>query len=265
MINEGTGYYRAELIDSDGDPVDAFGDDHPDGLPIGFHVIHIRAPEASILIDAGFDEPGSAWDQAFSRDWFVKRTPGLTAALATIGETQESITHVVITHSHFDHIAGLTVDREAGKQPRFRNAQVLIGRADYDRIGAGEAASPDITNRLDAIRDHGLLQPVDDGYDVVPGVTMIHTGGESPGHSIVKVASQESEFLAVGDLFHYPFEIEHSDWMPPWADRFPMLEARSRILEQAADSGATVIFSHHPFAPWGRIIRSLDRHTWQPA
>src|SRR4051794_24876206 len=46
-------------------------------ITIGFHVFHVRAGNASILIDAGFDDPESTWGKKFERTWDgVQRSPG---------------------------------------------------------------------------------------------------------------------------------------------------------------------------------------------
>ena len=70
----------------------------------------------SILIDPAYDDPGTAWDQAFAAKWpGITRTPGLAAGLASIGVRPEEITHVLITHAHDDHFAGVVADAAAGR------------------------------------------------------------------------------------------------------------------------------------------------------
>jgi hypothetical protein len=101
--------------------------DAEDCLTIGFNLMHLRLPGASILLDTGFGEYDFA-DEAnpIVSVRGVQPTPGLTAGLAALGETPESITHVLISHMHGDHLLGATrtvagrrvkkLDRETGPQ-----------------------------------------------------------------------------------------------------------------------------------------------------
>lgn len=235
-----------------------------EGMPIGFHVLHIRTPDGSLLVDAGFDEPNSEWGQSFAREWSgVERTAGLTSGLEMIGESPESIRQLVLTHVHFDHVAGLTVERDGALVPRFPQAEVFVGRDDWEHPQEEDEAAPDIHQRLDIIQRVGLLTLVDGELELLPGVTIVPAAGESPGHSVVRVRSEGQTFFALGDLFHSGFEIENADCMPPWADRQAMTEARGRVLDEAALSGATVVFTHHPFPPWGRIVPAADGYDWE--
>src|SRR6185437_1882017 len=62
---------------------------------LSYVTAHVRLGNASILIDLGFDDlsPTTQWQAPRHR-----RTPGLTAGLATIGVQPADVTHVLITH-----------------------------------------------------------------------------------------------------------------------------------------------------------------------
>lgn len=232
-------------------------------LRIGFHSIHIAIGDASILVDAGFDDPDSAWGRKFATMWAeTRRTPGVEAGLARIGVGPEEITHVITTHAHFDHYVGLTVERAGGYLPRFPNARHLIGRADRTASRYGTPPDPEFASRIEAIESRRLLDLVDGDREVVPGVTMIHAPGESPGHSVVHVASRGEHFYALGDLLHHPCEVTHRDWVLANRDQAAMRASRDRLFAAAVPQGATLVFSHAMFPPWGRIVRDGDGFRW---
>ncbi|MDQ6604846.1 MAG: MBL fold metallo-hydrolase, partial [Chloroflexota bacterium] len=166
-------------------------------LLIGFHAVHIAISGASILVDAGFDDPDSAWGRKFATMWAeTRRTPGVEAGLASIGVRPEGITHVVTTHAHFDHYVGLTIERSDGYAPRFLNARHLIGQADRTASRYGNPPDAEFVTRMETLERYGLLDLVDGDREIVPGVTMLHAPGESPGHAIVHVASRGEHFYA---------------------------------------------------------------------
>lgn len=243
----------------------AHGEADPQGrLMSDQAVIHVRIGAASILIDPAYDDPGSAWERAFAAKWpGVTRTPGMAAGLASIGVRPEEVTHVLITHAHDDHFAGVVAARDGRHDVRFPNARHLIGRADWEGNPRRDNPEADISTRLGAVHARGLLDLVDGEREVVPGVTMLPAPGETKGHSIVRVESRGARFYALGDLFHHATEIEHLDWASPWVDLPAMRASRDRFLAEAVPRGATVNFTHERFPMWGRIVAADGGYCWE--
>jgi glyoxylase-like metal-dependent hydrolase (beta-lactamase superfamily II) len=233
-------------------------------VPIAVHVLLVQTGEATILIDAALDEPGSPWEESLKTAWpGSTRTPGVVEGLAAVGVSREDITHIIITHVHFDHIIGLAAERDGRLVPRYPNARVLIGRGDWEDVPEGHL-SPEGKARIQVYEALGRLILIDGECEIVPGVTVIPAPGESPGHQAILVSSNGEELYAVGDLFHHWSEVEHLDWMVPWAGQDQMLAARRTVLDAAASSNALVVFTHEPFPPWGRISRDgSGGYRWQ--
>jgi len=232
-------------------------------IPIGFHVVHIRIGAESILIDAGFDDPDSAWGRTFATKWEgLRRSPGVEAGLASIGVRPEEITHLIITHAHFDHYVGTTIEEDGGLVPRFPHARHLIGRADRTISRYDNPPDPELASRMETLERHGLLELVDGDREIAPGVTMIRAPGESPGHSIVHVAFGGAHCYALGDLLHHPCEVEHLDWVLAGRDQAAMRGSRDRLLAAAVPQRAALVFSHAHFPPWGRIVPDGAGYRW---
>jgi glyoxylase-like metal-dependent hydrolase (beta-lactamase superfamily II) len=235
-------------------------------LPVDMHVLMVQTDDATILIDAGLDEPGSGWDERFLEEWpGSRRTPGVIAGLASVGVTPEDVTHVLVTHTHFDHVVGLAAERGGRLIPRYPNARVVLGRADWENAPE-EHLEPEQRARIGAVAEAGLLDLLDDEREIVPGVTMIPAAGESPGHSMMRISSNRETLYAVGDLFHFAAEVEHPDWMAPWVDPRQMPASRRKLLDDAVSTDALVVFSHENFPPWGRIVQNEGSgYRWQRA
>ena len=261
IILDGTLRWAPQLIA----PEDEWQKEMPDADATGTCsfsscVAHIAIGNASILVDLGFDDP-SANSQWMPPD--AERTAGVQAGITSIGAGPESITHVLITHVHGDHIAGGAVNRDGKWQPRFPNAQHFIGRADWesnpDRLVPDSLAAI----HLGTIEKAGRLTLIDSETDVAPSVTMIPAPGESPGHSIVRVRSGGECFYFVGDLFHHGCEVSHPGWVSPGRDRPVMQASRERFFAEAVPAGATIAFAHEVFPPWGRIEATGSGFRWQ--
>ena len=227
-------------------------------------VILIQTGDAAIVIDPAYDDATSPWNTRFAAKWpGLQRTPGLAAGLARVGVRPEEITHVLITHAHEDHFAGVAAERDGTIDVRFPNARHLIGRQDWDGNPRRDDPESPLATRLGAVEARGLLELVDGDIEVAPGVTMLHAPGETPGHSIVRLDADGERFYAVGDLFHHASEVTHLDWVSPWADPAVMRGSRERLLAEAVPAVATIVFTHERFPAWGRITPAEAGYRWQ--
>ena len=232
-------------------------------MECGMNLVHVRLGEASILLDPGWGELSpSSW---LATDLGAELPPGVEACLADIGIAAQDITHVLISHAHADHYIGGTVERNGAHVPRYPRARYFIQRADWDGNPERDVEDSEPAMHLGALERLGLLDLVDGDYEVVPGVTMIHAPGESPGHSIVHVRSDGANFFYLGDLFHHPCEIERPDWIlfeRTDEARRASEASRARFLAEAADTQALAVFTHAPFPGWGHVTRTATGYRW---
>ncbi|HXT35604.1 MAG TPA: MBL fold metallo-hydrolase [Chloroflexota bacterium] len=233
-------------------------------MAIGMNVAHVRIGDASILLDPG-------WGELDPSSWLVtelqgERSPGVQAGLASLGIQPEHITHVLISHAHDDHFTGGTVTVNGKRQPRYPRARYLLGRADWEGNPRRADPASEVTAHLGTLNRLGLLDLADGEYEVVPGVTMIHAPGESPGHSIMRVESRGAVFYYLGDLIHHPCEISRLDWILFERDaeaRRAAHASKARLATAAAAERATLTFTHGPFPGWGRIVPDTGGFRWQ--
>ena len=58
--------------------------------------------------------------------------PDLPTSLAYLGLSTEDITHVVLTHAHFDHVSGVTHDVNGRYEPTYPQAIYYLGAPDWE-------------------------------------------------------------------------------------------------------------------------------------
>ncbi len=97
-----------------------YGDLFERGISSPGNCILIRAPGASIMVDPNDFALSCSPDSEYYPSPDYKAPPDLVTQLETISVRPEDITHVVITHAHFDHYAGVTRKTNSGKlEPTF--------------------------------------------------------------------------------------------------------------------------------------------------
>lgn len=234
-------------------------------VPLGLNSAIIRFGGDIVLFDPCLDDAGSAASNGFlSAFTDTYRTEGRPAALRRLGIDPNDVSLVVITHTHDDHLTGLTKTIDDTDLPRFPNARHLVGRADCEQnLDSRTPVEAQAARCLRVVDQAGLLERVDQEVEPMPGLTVIPTPGESPGHQIVRLRSNGETFFYVGDLLHHMAEVEHPSWVSPYRDNAAMIQSRRRLLEEAADSSALVVFTHARFPAWGRVSRSGDEYHWE--
>ena len=262
IISDGSG--RSTIIKSLLVPEPEWRRDVPEAdaegeIVLGYNLALVEIGGARVLIDTGFDDPS---DSSQWKEPRHQRSPGAPEGLATLGLTPGDITHVIITHAHGDHFAGATTVVGGERKIRYANATHFLGRSDWETNPARSQSDSFGYLHLKPLENAGKLELVDGNREIVPGVTMMHAPGESPGHSIVRVRSGDATFYFLGDLFHHPCEVTHLDWVSSGRDPIVFRKSRDRFLAEAVPANATCVFTHRPFPGWGKIEKLATGFRW---
>ena len=225
--------------------------------------MHIALPGASILVDAGDYAVAVSLNTPYVPPDYSP-PPGLIDQLHERSISPQDITHVVITHLHFDHYSGVTIERNGQYIPAFPNARCFVGRADWEDPETQEALKDpnSLQSRtIGVLHSAGALELVEGDFDLLPAVRILAAPGESPGHQIVRVHSEGQTLYCLGDLYHDPIEIEQPSWMAQWADVSATLASRRRLVEFAPAEDALLVPAH--MSP-GRLEQTPDGVRWRP-
>ena len=235
----------------------------PDAFDWALNVVVVRSGDKTILIDAGLGA---------DPDLHLPRAGQLIRRLDAAGIDLTAVTDLVLTHMHMDHIGGLLVD---GVKERLRkDLRIHVAAAE---VKFWEA--PDFTHTSmppgfpDALRSaakrfakeyRNHLRLFEDKHEVAPGVVVTRTGGHTPGHSVVRVASGGEALTFAGDaVFAVGFD------EPNWHNGFEhdpeeAARVRVRLLRELAETGEMLVATHLPFPSVGRVAADGDAFRWVP-
>jgi glyoxylase-like metal-dependent hydrolase (beta-lactamase superfamily II) len=236
----------------------------PDAFDWALNVVVVRSGDQTILVDAGL---GS------DPDLHLPRAGQLSKRLEAAGIDLESVTDVVLTHMHMDHIGGLLVDEVRERlRPDLRihvaAAEVKFWEApDFSHVSM-PPGFPDAlraTAKRFAKEYHNQLRTFEDEHVVAPGVVVTRTGGHTPGHSVVRLTSGDDRLTFAGDAV-FTVGFDHPDWFNGFEhDPEEAARVRVRLLRELAANGELLVATHMPFPSIGRVAVDGDHFRWVPA
>jgi len=236
----------------------------PDAFDWALNAVVVRSGDQTILVDAGL---------GFDPDMPVPRAGQLIKRLEAAGIDLASVTDVVLTHMHMDHIGGLLVDGVKDQlRPDLRihvaAAEVKFWEApDFSHVsmpaGFPDALRSAAKRFVKEYRSH--LRPFEDEYEVAPGVVVHRTGGHTPGHSVVRLASGGERLTFAGDLV-FTVGFEHPEWYNGF-EHDPEVSARVRVrlLRELAATREPLVATHLSFPSVCRVAVAGDAFRCVPA
>jgi len=209
------------------------------------NVVVVRSGGRTILVDAGLGVEFPDFPRAGQ----------LGFRLEAAGIDPGSVTDVVLTHLHMDHIGGLLTE---GLKARLRpDLRIHLAAAEAEFWAAPDfsrtvmpAPIPGVlrstaTQFLNEYRSQ--LRPFETEYEIAPGVLVCRTGGHTPGHSVVRLSSGGDRLTFAGDaIFEVGFE--HPEWYNGF-EHDPEEAARYRVslLQELSATGEALVATHLPF------------------
>jgi len=108
------------------------------------------------------------------------------------------------------------------------------------------------------------LRLFEDEHEVAPGVVVSRTGGHTPGHSVVRVASGNDRLMFAGDAV-FAVGFDHPDWFNGFEhDPEEAARVRVRLLQELAATGELLVATHMPFPSVGHVAVDGDAFRWVP-
>lgn len=207
--------------------------------------ILVQVEGKNLLIDSGVGF--GKLNEKQLRNFGVSEESTIFDSLKELGLTREDIDGILMTHMHFDHAGGLTHYEGETLVSSFPNAKIYVTNTEWN-----EMRKPNIRSRNTYWKEN--WEPVqsqvvtyDGELEVISGVKLIHTGGHSEGHAIVRIERDGEVLLHMADIMP-----THAHQNPLWVlayDDYPMTSvfAKERIMKEALANGYKFIFYHDAY------------------
>jgi glyoxylase-like metal-dependent hydrolase (beta-lactamase superfamily II) len=230
--------------------------DDKNRIALSTNLLIAQAPAFTALVDTGIGNKIS--DK--NRSIYALEGPGMPAGFPL---PLDAVDIVVLTHLHFDHCGGSTVEAEPGSKtylPTFPNARYFVQRTEYE-----DATDPTERSRASyweenfvPLHDQNRLTLLEGDGTIYPGIRVIVTGGHTRGHQIVLFDTREGPVAFMADFIPTTRHIPIPYIMA--YDLYPVdsLKARKRLYPVMAQERWLLVFEHDDEPKQGFLEQESD-------
>ena len=215
----------------------------------------VKTDTQTVLMDTGY---GAKHGERFQKNHVLSQPMSLLQELEAIDVHPEQVDIVILSHLHFDHAGGCTYRTDDGNlRPQFPNARHLIHQFEWEDAMSDrqDLVGAYFSDDLLPLDKAGLVDLVEDGHEVLPGITLQHTGGHTRGHQIAHIQTADQHYAFLSDF------CPTAAHLPPYwtlsydTDYLHLRRTKPIVLSELVDNNAIAIFGHDPIHTAARIAR----------
>lgn len=230
-----------------------------DYMPIPLTVAVLTIGGKHIMVDSG---SGGQWQPTAT---------GVLGVMKEAGIDPASVTTILISHFHPDHIFGLM--EKGTNKPIFPNAELVVTADEYKwwtdpgRVEKLPEARRALGQRVNAVfptwKNFNL---VDREKEVAPGIRLVKTPGHTPGHAAYLLSSGDQQVMLSNDAAYVPALLApHPDWQGAYDQDGPLaVETRRKLLDRVVADKLHVRGAHFPFPGSGVFAKDGDAYAFVP-
>lgn len=199
---------------------------------------------------------GAKLDEKRARQVDLREPEGMLAGLGRLGIRPEEVDVVLSTHLHWDHAGGFTRLGPGGTvTPTFPNARHFVQRREWDFALDCDPRSRSayLPDDFVPVADAGLVEFVDGDAEILPGVELRFTGGHTPGNQVVVFRNGDVACAMTGDLIGCKPHLRRAWNSGGDLDVVRALEAKGRLLDDAARHRWLLLLGHERDGPAGYV------------
>ena len=203
--------------------------------------------ENVVLIETGIGHKNS---KKFVSMFAINHTKNtLSKALSKHGYSNNNITHVILTHLHFDHSGGALEFDESGKlKASFPNAKYYVSKRNWNSAlnSSPRDSASYLNENYSYLLENNILELLDDNTDVIDGISTYSVNGHTTGQQLIKVFDDKKTIVFCSDLIPLVSHLKL-----PWIMGYDLnasltLKEKENFLNQACVEKWILFFYHDP-------------------
>lgn len=160
--------------------------------------ILLQVDGKNFLIDSGIGN--GKFTEKQMRNFGVLEESSIEPSLEKLSLTIEDIDAILMTHLHFDHACGLTKKVDGHYESIFKGIPIYTSAVEWHEMKHPNIRSSSTYWEMNWQPITDQVQTYETEKEIVDGLTMIHTGGHSDGHSILLFEDGDECFIHMADI-----------------------------------------------------------------
>ncbi len=222
------------------DPQTDNAKDRPGSLFIHVNPFLVKTGTDLILIDTGLGYKDT-------RDELL-----LHQNIRNVGFEPDDVTLVLMSHLHYDHSAGLVVERGGQLKPSFPNATHVINKQEWEFALTGKSSSYHV-EIFEALKHLKSLVLVEGEGEFKPGIRYQLSGGHCPYHQVFWLEDNGEKCFFGGDELPEPEQLIRKFIAKYDYDGRRAMQLREEYGKIAAAENWTCLFYHAKSTAVGKV------------
>lgn len=231
-------------------------EDENNCIPMALNCFLIKGKNFNLLIECGI---GNWWDEKWKNIYKIKSF-NFNNILEAEGLSKEEITHIFVSHLHFDHIGGAVEKIYNQIIPTFPKAKIFIQKEEYEHC-----LSPNLKEKgsykkeiLISLAENGRFEFLSGDFNILEGFKAIKVGGHSMGMQILKIESNGEVAYFLGDLIPTQAHLK-INWIASYdLEPLKILKIKEEFLKNALKEKAFLLLYHEINMPFGRLKKDME-------
>ena len=229
-------------------------------IPMVTNCLLVERGDDLLLVDTGIGDKNDA--RFRDQIGMLEDAERLPQQIRQAGYELGDVTHVVLTHLHFDHCGWNASEVGGALKPTFPNATYWMCRGEVEHArspNARDRASYDPRN-WEPLFEAGVVELFDDKAEPMDGIRVVKAPGHNEDMCIVLLDGGEAGPSGFRHAAFWADLVPTAAHVPtPWVmgfDLYPLqtMANKEHWIGRAAAEGWLCIFEHEHAAPWGRLV-----------
>ncbi len=230
--------------------------DDSNRIPLQTNCVLLEDGAQRVLVETGF---GDKWSDK-ERGYYDLERRTVVDALAEHGVEPGGINHVVLSHLHFDHAAGLThLGADGDPVPSFPDATIHVQRTEWDDAAANKSVMTRTYLQSHLAPVAHLVDLVSGTAEVLPGIHVDLAPGHTWGHQIIRWDDGHGPLCFAGDVMPTVNHVGAAFSMGYDVEAYTNMTTRVAMLDRALAEGWRFVLDHEPGACVVRVEEGKHR------
>lgn len=173
------------------------------------------------------------------------------------------ITHVVLSHLHFDHCGALTYyDNNGILKETFHNATYIVGKAQYHHAKNSNILDYDsfIESTLTPLHNSERTILIENEFEICDGVKVSVFDGHTPGQLVGFIGKDKPDYIFAADVIPMVLNVRTSSISCYDLCSLDSANSKLRLLDIAKKNSSTIILYHDAISDRVKIKGSSPRY-----